>query len=76
MSNYIVTDLVTNEIYPADTHYDVEQAVTHLLGESMTETEENEFAELLSDLILFDQGEYNVGTLVYTTLDVSVRSTE
>lgn len=75
MSKYIVTDELLKEIYPAETAYDVEQAVSYILGADLTNVEEIEFGTLIDEIILFD-GPNDIGTILYPALNVSVRSTE
>jgi len=75
MSKYIVTDLVTNDVYPAEDPYEVGEAVYYLAGPDLTYSEETELLEVLSDVNLWEQG-YDFGTVVYPTLNISIRSTQ
>lgn len=75
MSKYIVTDLVTNDVYPAEDSYEVSEAVYYLAGPDLTYSEETELLEVLSDVNLWEQG-YDFGTVVYPTLNISIRSTQ
>lgn len=75
MSKYVVTDLLTNDVYPAESVRDVSDAVYYLAGPDLTNAEETELLEALSDVNLWEQG-YDLGTVVYPTLNVSIRSTQ
>lgn len=73
MSKFLVTDTITQQLYPAANLYEVEQVIEYITDDgNYSDTYDEEFEQLIQDARLMDQG-FDLGTVVYTTLSVSLR---
>ena len=76
MSKFLITDELTKDVYPANSAYDVEEAILYLVGEELTGAQEAELEDILTMSRLMNQGHALGVTLAYPELNISFRSTE
>lgn len=73
MSKFLVTDTITQQLYPAADLYEVEQVIEYITDDwNYGDTYDEEFGQLIQDARLMDQG-FDLGTIAYPTLNVSLR---
>jgi len=69
MTNYLVKDEITDDVYPCNGIADVEWAVEYVIGQYPTDIEEVEFVELLDDLPWTLEGD----SVTYPNLAITVQ---
>lgn len=73
MSKFLVTDTITGQLYPAADIYEIEQVIEYITDDwNYGDTYDEEFEQLIQDARLMDQG-FDLGTITYPTLKVSLR---
>lgn len=73
MSRFLVTDTITQQLYPAADLYEVEQVIEYITDDGhYSETYDEEFEQLIQDARLMDQG-FDLGTITYPVLNVTLR---
>lgn len=73
MSKFLVTDTITGQLYPAADTYEVEQVIEYITDDwNYGDAYDEEFEQLIQDARLMDQG-FDLGTVTYDTLNVSLR---
>ena len=69
MTNYLVKDEITDDVYPCNGIADVEWAVQYVIGQYPTDIEESEFTDLLDDLPWTLEGD----SVTYPNLAITVQ---